>query len=71
MDDAATGADLREPAGARPTLLALIGTRMPRLTVLRRVAPAPAFASQIHGHEAAGLTDRRSSVDSDDGDEKR
>src|SRR5688572_6378218 len=34
-------------------------------------APAPAFGNQIHVHEPAGLTGRRSSVDSDDGDEKR
>ena len=74
MDDAATVADLHESAGARPTgLLAVDGTRMPTrmVTVLRRVAPAPAFGSRIHGHEPAGLTDRRSSVDSDEGDEKR
>ncbi len=73
MDDAATVADLHESAGARPTgLLAVDGTRMPRMvTVLRRVAPAPTFGNQIHGHEPAGLTDRRSSVDSDEGDEKR
>jgi hypothetical protein len=73
MHDAATVADLHESAGARPTgLLAVDGTRMPPdgdSALPGRASPA--FGNQIHGHEPAGLTDRRSRVDSDEGDEKR
>ena len=66
------GAAFQEMATTRkPRLRYASGSAARQVTVLRRVAPAPAFGNQIHGHEPAGLTDRRSSVDSDDGDEKR
>jgi len=43
----------------KPRLRYASGSAAPQVTVLRRIAPAPAFGNQIHGHKPAGLTDAR------------